>query len=669
MHAPVNAQVDAVFVLSVRSFKDRIAHIEQELGKHGISFEWIFEYDTDELTPQLIESTFAPSDLGPPQQSLVLKHIETWRRCVDRGYRRVLVFEDDAMLASDFAQVFSDAMSAADALEGPYMVYLGCGDNKHVRSAANPESPLVLADMPLPAADAIVFDQRAARLRLDYVAQRRITRPADWLMREADATMGIAQHWLRQPIVEQGSMNGRFASVLDRKRMRRGRAWSWLRFRWDRWRRQTLGALPDESVPRVEVAHSQQRRDDWALKTARVAAAMVAIGSFTGAALANIAAGVMLLAFLGAPSCWQRIRRTWTQPLGTAVIAFLGVLLLATLWSTVPWRDALAAWTGWRAFLLVFITLSIFDTRAQKLVFAVLFVSVASAATVASFFAFDFGAAQEFSNVKGGIVMRNHVTQAMALIVGTAFSLVLFTHTPRGSWMRWLWVGTAALMLLNVVFVAYARSGYVALIIVLVAAALGLWRGRERGVALLGVIVLTASAVQFSPLITQRFSAAVEEVKQNEKAVAITDMGIRVVMWDVTGALVRESPLLGHGVGSFPEAYRRIVTQRHSGWKATLTADPHNQYLLILVETGLLGLAAFAWFLFSAVRQPVRGPFRVIGVALLLAWCATSLFSSHFRAFNEAHLIAMVLGMCLAREAREQTQPRKAASTAALTSS
>ena len=102
LHSPVNEQVDAVFVLSVRSFHDRIAHIEAELRRHGIAFEWIFEHDAAELGPELIEATFAPSDMGPPQQSLVLKHIETWKRCVERGYRRVLVFEDDAMLAAEF---------------------------------------------------------------------------------------------------------------------------------------------------------------------------------------------------------------------------------------------------------------------------------------------------------------------------------------------------------------------------------------------------------------------------------------------------------------------------------------------------------------------------------------------------------------------------------------
>ena len=173
LHAPVNEQVDAVFVLSVRSFHDRIAHIEAELRSHGIAFEWIFEHDAAELSAELIEATFAPSDMGPPQQSLVLKHIETWKRCVSRGYRRVLVFEDDAILAAIFPQVFGAAMRDADRIEQPYMIYLGCGDNKYVAPAQHSDSVLVKTKLALPATDATVFDQRAARLRLEYVARKR----------------------------------------------------------------------------------------------------------------------------------------------------------------------------------------------------------------------------------------------------------------------------------------------------------------------------------------------------------------------------------------------------------------------------------------------------------------------------------------------------------------
>ena len=669
MQYSVNAHVDAVFVLSVRSFEDRIEHIKQELADHGIAFEWIFEHDASELSAQLIEATFAPSDLGRPQQSLVLKHIETWERCVQRGYRRVLVFEDDSILASDFEKRFADAMVAAKNIAQPYMIYLGCGDNKYVGPSAAASSPLVRTAMPLPATDATVFDARAAQLRLDYVAQHRITRPADWLMREADAAMGVAQFWLTQPIVEQGSMNGRFASVLDRKRMGRGRAWAWLRFRWDRWRRQTMKrAMQVPPVAEMLRTAGQVRRDRWAIAIARGAAALVAIGSFTSPALANIGAGVMVLAFLAAPTCLQRIKHNLNEPLGRATILLLAVLLLATTWSSEPFLAALGAWTGWRSFVLLFVALAIFDTRAAKLTFAGWFVIAAGAATIASFLAFDFGAAQVTSDVQGGIVMRNHVTQAMALTVGAALALVLIIHERRGSWKRWLWSAAAGVMVANIVFVTYARSGYVALIVMAVVTALGLWRGRARAVAILAAMALIASAILFSPLIKQRFATAVEEVGKSDDAAVITPMGIRVMMWETSAAIVREAPLIGHGLGSFPEAYRRVVSERHSGWKATLTADPHNQYLLILAEAGLLGLTAFAWLLYSATGQPVRGPFRVIGLGFLLVWCLTSLFSSHFHAFNEAHLISILLGMCLAREIGERDQALNAVATAERTS-
>src|SRR5512134_430906 len=229
---PVNQLVDAVFVLSVKTFHDRIRHIESELARHGIKFEWIFEHDADEMSDEEIEAVFAPSDLKRGHQSLVLKHIETWKRCVERGYRRVLVFEDDAVLARDFERVFALAMDEADRVERPYMVYLGCGDNKYVAGAARSPTMLLTPDVELPATDATVLDRRAAELRLAYVARAKVTRPADWLMREADAAMGVTQFWLREPIVEQGSMNGRFPSVLDDKRTERGRGWTWLRFRW-----------------------------------------------------------------------------------------------------------------------------------------------------------------------------------------------------------------------------------------------------------------------------------------------------------------------------------------------------------------------------------------------------------------------------------------------------
>lgn len=228
----VNTLVDAVFVLSVRSFTDRIAHIRAEMARHAIDFEFVFEFDANAIPGELLERRFAPSDMKLGHQSLVLKHVRTWQFALERKLRRVLVFEDDAVLARDFTEQFGVAMKAADALAGPYLIYLGRGNNQHVGTGG--PNRLIAGGL-LPATDALVFNHEAARRRLAYLETHKITRPADWLTRETDAAVGVPHYWLAQPIVEQGSMNGRFESVLDTKRRWRGRAYSWLRYRWDSW--------------------------------------------------------------------------------------------------------------------------------------------------------------------------------------------------------------------------------------------------------------------------------------------------------------------------------------------------------------------------------------------------------------------------------------------------
>ena len=56
-------------------------------------------------------------------------------------------------------------------------------------------------------------------------------------------------------------------------------------------------------------------------------------------------------------------------------------------------------------------------------------------------------------------------------------------------------------------------------------------------------------------------------------------------------------------------------------------------------------------------------------LALLAAWCTTSLFNSHFQTFNEGHLIALLLGALLApASVQGETQLASAPSTALRTS-
>ncbi len=234
----VNDCVDAVYVLTVKTFAERIAHMRRELGRHGVAFELVLAHDADELEPATVAATFSPSRMRPAHQSLVLKHIAAWRDAVGKGLQRVMVFEDDVILASNFGERLDAAMQAADRLPPGWLVYLGGADAKVPDSYFLSDGLLI--PLPLAATEGYVTDAAAMQRRLAWLAGNRISQPADHLIKAMDAALGIPHYWLRPPIVEQGSVTGIFPSVLDASRQKHSRAYNILRNRWSKFQRHRL---------------------------------------------------------------------------------------------------------------------------------------------------------------------------------------------------------------------------------------------------------------------------------------------------------------------------------------------------------------------------------------------------------------------------------------------
>jgi glycosyl transferase family 25 len=233
----VNQAVDGVYVLTVKTFSERIAHARRELERHGIDFEFVLEHDAAELGAAEL-ARFGPCAMTPGQKSLVLKHVAAWQRALGRRQARILVFEDDVLLAERFAAGFAAAMRAADALAPGWLVFLGGADTKVPDSYFLAPGPLV--PLPIATAEGYVTDRAAIERRLAWLQANRPTLPADLLLRQIDPALGIAQYWLREPIVEQGSVTGLFASELDRSRRKHGRAYNALRNRWNKFQRRRL---------------------------------------------------------------------------------------------------------------------------------------------------------------------------------------------------------------------------------------------------------------------------------------------------------------------------------------------------------------------------------------------------------------------------------------------
>lgn len=230
--------IDAVYVLSVKSFAARIAHVTHELGRFGIPFEFIFDFDAIELDDDTMLKYFAGASPMKKQASLTLKHLQAWRLADARGARRVMVFEDDVVLHPEFHARLAAAMRAANGLAPGWHIFLGGADAKVPDRFFVHPGPLV--PLASTTAEGYVSDLEACRRRLAWCAANKIRHPADQLIAQVDAAQGVAQYWPPEPLVEQGSVTGMFDSELDAIRLKHSRFYNVARHRWTKWRRRTL---------------------------------------------------------------------------------------------------------------------------------------------------------------------------------------------------------------------------------------------------------------------------------------------------------------------------------------------------------------------------------------------------------------------------------------------
>ncbi len=162
----------------------------------------------------------------------------------------------------------------------------------------------------------------------------------------------------------------------------------------------------------------------------------------------------------------------------------------------------------------------------------------------------------------------------------------------------------AALLLLYV-FLLSARAQVFALIGVTVMAILYLFYRKKqvlKGVlwSALAVAVL-ALGLMGSPKARERFE---ESVKQGDLFVDETGGGDpRVITWKLALKTIWQSPIIGHGIGA---ANLKLIENAKETQGAEIVVERrlnfHNQYLQILGNTGIIGLALFLVWGFVLLR-------------------------------------------------------------------
>jgi len=193
--------------------------------------------------------------------------------------------------------------------------------------------------------------------------------------------------------------------------------------------------------------------------------------------------------------------------------------------------------------------------------------------------------------VFGAYVNRNHYAGLMELLV----PLLLVAALRRDvEYPKRLLFAFAALLMSTSVFVSGSRGGMLALAIQFGVLAL-LWRpiGSRKWGLLAGTVVLVALVGWLGGMqVADRLGTLANAGGKSNMRLLIVQDGV---------SMVAEKPLAGWGLGAFPTVYPRF----RSFYTDEFVNHAHNDFLQILIETGVIGLLSFATLLWGVVRKAV----------------------------------------------------------------
>jgi O-antigen ligase len=359
------------------------------------------------------------------------------------------------------------------------------------------------------------------------------------------------------------------------------------------------------------------------------------------------------LAFAGAPELRRRLVDILRHPAMIGFLPLAAVIVIATFYGPASWTEAIVSLFGWRRMLLLPLALAVFDDEGAKRLVLRVAVLTCVAGALASFVT-AWGSISLTEKLGPGIVFNNYATQGLALSVATIICVAALLRPEAFAGDRLLehrpaMVASIAVMLFNIVFVLWGRTGSFAVVVMIVATVVLLARGTWRMKALAGAAVLLclAAVLASSAHVRGRVAQGLHEIETVDQSPEGTRFGQRIVGWRNTVRLIRDHPILGVGTGGFQDGYRAYVAGV-SGWQGNETGDPHNQFLKIQGEQGLLGLAAFLFFILRMLTCSAPPPWRQLAAAVLLGWCATSLANSDFSTHVEGRFVFFWLGAMLA---------------------
>ena len=172
-------------------------------------------------------------------------------------------------------------------------------------------------------------------------------------------------------------------------------------------------------------------------------------------------------------------------------------------------------------------------------------------------------------------------------------------------------------------FITGGRAGQVMFFAMITILIFQYYNPKRIKAAVLTMIIVPSifmSAYSLSPQFNNRVNAAVDDISAytNEET-SNNSIGQRITYTINSFKIIQQNPLFGVGTGDFPSEYKKVHVKNMSD--AGLTVNPHNMYVLIAVQLGLLGLASMLLIFYHQLKFSLSSKINIVrdlGVVLPL---------------------------------------------------
>jgi O-antigen ligase len=405
----------------------------------------------------------------------------------------------------------------------------------------------------------------------------------------------------------------------------------------------------------------------YALPPMRVSTILIGFSVPISVALDNVLLAILLLcALFNIRAIAQNVTH---NPAARAAWLLFAALVLAMLYGETPLREAVGVLGKYAdlAFIPLFMLMLSNDAHRRSAQYAFL---AAMAVTLLLSWLVGLGIlpVQHWMDkavaVDNPVIFHSHITQNNMMALAVFFALLNLrdaaTHSARAAWGLFALLGA-----INVFFMVQGRTGYIIMMILLVwfiwttLARIMRKRGKpwgwQQGVAVILIFAgLSVTAYQASSRLQERVDLVASEYRAwQPNHGKDTSTGQRLDFYYHTLQIMQQHLVFGVGTGGFAAAF----AQQTAGTEVKQTTNPHNEFLLVAVQTGIVGLALLLYLFYSLWRYaPQLGTSFEQDAArgLVLAYLVNSTVNSPLHDHADGLLFALMTAVLFAGFKREK---------------